>query len=608
VVGPEEFVINILRVDSIELTLVKSEINGKPFIVIPEINFIEVKKRSVLAEYILAFQQAKLSNLVEYFDKKQSSTVLTKTLDAFDYSLTQPFVAMSLVFVIAAVSVKMVIYISNHHKSLSNAQTYRSIPDNLLDVTEKLGKLAAKLFGVLFIVYIPIVLLLSYGDRASFDVNYVLNYVSYTLQVSNFSSYIQNENLFRTFFFSYTMILIAFGLIALLPFVLRLLMISVSTVFTKKIKLPVKRQLILLLISLALLVTVIFPLEKIDVFLGSILTAVIFILLLNVGIKRKEWKRGYRFRWVLGLAVLGLLGSIAYNYAKGLPIDYKYKPLFNTKEALVILPYVKTHGDKELFEDFSFHPHNSIFADELMIYHPKYPKIINKSIKKFSSNGDYIVLGGGTRRYVKRLLKDSNLLSSLTVSQTTHVFYVSGLNKCFNDRCYVSMSVRCDGVVKPTDLDVLLHYYDDVDDAYKEDGVTLIHFPGCYEGGDSNFSYTVPLDLGMVANKDVIFEFDGGKGLSLTKFSLLNGSGLLDTKFVSYKKDGLMFASNLTRGGDTLTVYSFGDKEYIVKNDLTKPFNISSVLNDLKIEGRLDSPFRLWSLKENGFVILNEID
>lgn len=449
--------------------------------------------------------------------------------------------------------------------------------------------------------FITILLLvfISITDKGFFDFRYIVTYVQNLFYLSENDLSLMG-----------VLLLFIFALLSFIYFVIVLPYLSTSTrllyknLLEKKLNSPVLKVSFLFFVFFGILTSFYLPNKK------SALLNTLILLFILVILSYEYLKNDYILKFELREKISLIFSTvIIFISIQFIPIKLPlyYTDLFAPKETFVLAPRVIKPLSNTLFRTFTTDPPSILIANNFVIYHPKYSKIINRNFDQFNTNENFVIVFKSAEEMVKSLLKHYNLVSLFMVEQGTSNYFISP-NGFISGIKMTRVMIDCSVEISPSDISLVLHFTDSTG-KYKKKSFDMSHFPGCVPGETSpNTEYYTDVDfVERAKDENIIFEI---KGLPVGSYSfeIYSYKGLEEISNINVSLNSLIFSQNKFKS-DVLYAYSsgsFNDVSFI--NDMkSKDFDVSVPINYLVTSGLLESKFLLWSGSYDFVVLKNDL-
>lgn len=589
-----------------EIQLLETTIEGNKLFVIPQDNLLSPTFKEKTASYIKSLTAA------DHFRPSGKGAtdrpVYTSVLDAWTWeTFTYALVFMLLILLFKPL---LFILVRSPQKLLKPA-TYRRFIEAAKEFFERSAWLSEYVLLVLTAFLIPISSIISYKDRGTLDVGYLVSFFADTLDPSSIVAYFKHFNTVRIAVFLYLFAFIVFSLLYFLPKFLDLFVFSLPKLFGKKeseVDAPFLKGALLTLTSLGLFLSlVVSPARS----FSFVVLFLLFVLYFAYLLKTSEIEITTRERLVtLGVFTAVFVFSTAIRlYTVSRPMTYKYEELIGVSDEIVLLPYEKKHPENALFEpfvleDFSY----PLFVDDYLVYYPGAFRVETKPVSEFSAGGSYVILGTSEDTYREAVLSNSAVRAALGSESVSPYFFVENFPMEFGKSYSVRFSLDCSEPVRPSQVEYKVFYSEESADEEAEltrEDIGVLEFPGCERG--ERLTYSLPFVFEYIPEGPVLFEFGGysdGFLESLTAHEIFLEDRSISYDYLASADPYEVLAARIFGRPEEVTAYSFSVEEPRTF-EIEVPFDLSAVVNELKKVGLLYSNTVLWST-ESGIVIRNE--
>lgn len=452
-------------------------------------------------------------------------------------------------------------------------------------------------FGVLLVMYLPLILVLNVRDSQRHNPFYAISYFIDTLDPKIFIYALENNNYYRLLFFFYTLLLINILILILLPTIVSAWRFARKSVVGVEFKNFVYKYAIPLLVFVELVLVNSRVHEKF-IFLPMFILATLLILLF-IALKQEKsvvYSRKDKFVVVIALCTL-LVGYYAFKISidKG-HLSLNTENLINSSDSIVTLPLKVIVSDNTRFNEYLVSKSYPIYANDYLIYAPDYPEIWNKPLNEFVETGDYYIHGSSIEDKIKALNKTPSVIELLESITPTSFFRVtnSNYNALAND-IYLTLDIYCS---EPR-LITATHYYGE-GEILSTKVSDLLYFPGCKKGFDSQ-SYTVNINYPITTDAYLYTKLNNIKDSELRALRIDNKVMMDDMRYISNAGPYSVLKSHVINNfTQPITNYYIGTippYNFNTPSDSNGRVNIAEPLNKLLSDKQFENSFILWTPK-----------
>ncbi|MCA9308666.1 hypothetical protein KC980_04085 [candidate division WWE3 bacterium] len=226
------------------------------------------------------------------------------------------------------------------------------------------------------------IVLITYIDVGNFNIDYSFDFIVRTFSAASWRNYKDSIPLAHIVF---VMLLVLPLPLLVFPHYEKIFHDSIQLIKTLTTRtFASKAWHIILLVSLLLCIALLlsYPLKSISLVLAFLFLLIVILL------------RSYKFQFTRVqklVFVIFLLCELSYFFLNNKVEKYYVKSsLIGVPDAVVFLPYTKHHTGDTLYEDFMLHSPTTILIDDYLVYHNKYPTIVNLPLSQFTATGAYI--------------------------------------------------------------------------------------------------------------------------------------------------------------------------------------------------------------------------
>ena len=525
----------------------------------------------------------------------------------------------SIVLIFVAITLGMVVRYIFSNKTLA-----KDLYKTTKNFFQSSSKVSSYIFVILSTLFVTQMLWALFIDAPNPSFDYFLTYLLDTLNPTNISRYLKIKAFVRLSILINTYFAVIFGFFTFIHKFLNEVENFIDFFSNKDIQ--TDKAKILLPIIMLLNIFVATAVDVSSQLAFFVISFIVFIYVSKLVSKKKPLNKLYTTReksqimlCALCVVFLGLTYKSWINSSK----KYYREDLFGVSDRIIFLPYEKKHGEDVTFKDFYINPEYSVFVGDYLVYSPDFEHIINRNLEKYDNSNSYVILGtNDINSLIQKALKSEELKKALIQENFNDIFYLEEEMK--QEQVYMAkIYVDCTTNVEPFNLRVSRYTLDSNKNLKKKD-FEIFHFVQCADEGLSGLKkvdtkvtqideYEVPLLKSVIDKQPHILVLKGVKNNVLLGFEIYENSEKVEVKYLrDLDKDIVL--KNENEEETTLYVYSADiEEDYEVINDAEeigndKGFNLGKAAADLKKEGLVDNPFKIWTdagpvIIENKFML-----
>lgn len=605
-------------------TIQPVNVNGANYYLLPQVLLITPQYQNILGDYFKALSQVQAQASANIYDSEKiinitMSDVLKNLKNSSIFEITI-YTLVILLFIV--VMKKPITLLVRHPQRFLEKSLYVNQIHHAINFLTKNYGMTSFIFLLLSLFYIPILYTLSIKAGILGDPTYPIRYLTTTLNPLNIPNYLTVPNLFRIGLLFYHYSLFLFGILLIIPNLVRVSIKPLRNMLTVKLKVNFIKWLVPTLIILNGILLAFIDLKSLAGFLILSMT-ILLIPLFYLKSRRIEYNtlfspKELAFLTATVLIVLSL--NVAYPLLqKGMPIRYAFEPLIDTKSEVTALPYSKKWTKNVLFEPHYYSGSSKVFVDNYLIYAPNTQTIVNKSLRDFTEGNNGLIVSGNPKDTIETLLKNPKILPFVETNTFSPLFVLD--NTSGNTSNYGSIKTQvtfnCDlspvsSVIK---LEIItLNKFtseqtssnDDKTDPINIESTKILNFPACNEETGSE-TFEVPFDSSLIPQERVILRLRGIDEMYLSNVKLLAGTTELSIWFLNKNilyENGYSLLYSSKDFSPEITAYSTKVKKEVTINVKTTEdgFDISSPINTLVKQNLLQNSFIIWSTTQNELI------
>ena len=572
---------------------------------IPENILLSPDGRSEISKYFIAIKRS--DEAPEVFEDAQVDEDGTSILsDIKKFKDTMVFEFFSIAFymlILASLSWGLLRFLTKEGKKFDSG-----IFKDLINSFKELylfQKIILPLILVMFLAYIPLVLLISLKDGQGVNIGYLVSYTSETFTISKLNQFSQTGSFFRIAIFAYGMIFIGLFFLFILPIFFKALIRAGQKIFQAKVNSDVLKYTFPSLIILSFIGVSFFAISDSVKFLIFILTLLVFLFVKNIFDKIFAYNYSLREKALfisISILVVGS-GFLLKLREKEVGINYSQEDLIGITDDIVLLPYSKQLGKNTLMNEFNFSGSEPVFVDHYLVYSPNNSRIENKNAKDFKNEGVFYIQNGDLEDIVYAINSNGELSDELVSQTPSNFFRITNFEKAYDGpETEIKITFSCIRENIGTDKIGADFYYLEEDGEVQSEDETLLYFPGCSEVGVPE-TLTAKLDLPYTESEYMYMRLVDVLGSDIEGIEIVDGDAIYTPLYFS-KSNGyeVIDSGGLTTSARVaITNYIFGDSyELSFDSNLNEEgkFDMSEPINELIREGVLKDKFLIWSTQK----------
>lgn len=326
----------------------------------------------------------------------------------------------------------------------------------------------------------------------------------------------------------------------------------------------------------------------------SLFIVVPFILLLfwylyssdNISTSKFNAKTTYVLS--IGLIIVSILLGVLYENYKVAKKSFGYKDLLSSNINYENNFYYIDLGHSTRFNPYYIKNDSLVFLDNILIFHPQYPRIVNASLNEFIEGYPSMVMKSSFTDFIKPIYHNLSLRKVLSTTSPTALFYFDKYSLSNNHEFNLSLTFRCNSsFIGKT---IKLKTYNGIDVTT----TPAFEYPSCIT--EEVETVEVPLKLYSLNTSLYVFYIDELNSEDLVEVTLNGKNNVESLNFVDIIFDKeFKFYTNAISNSDTLYVYSGStEKSYIIDNSNLKYLDLAIFVNDMLDKGLLNAYTIYW--------------
>ena len=313
---------------------------------------------------------------------------------------------------------------------------------------------------------------------------------------------------------------------------------------------------------------------------------------------------GGLFRYFLLLFCILSAFCVLSIYSQSIKRPYKTVPLFS-QETVLLLPQELEVEDKSIYAPLRVKGNIPLFVNDYLIYYPKYKKIRNVALSKFSDVRSYIIVAPKeTDTLVQHVLSNTLVRDTLlTDDVASNLVYLKIPDTIDRSKIQLEVSYDCRILVQSHSLNIKPYYFDKYSGDFLSNmpRINVLSFPGCdksfaQKNQNNLLTYRFGLDLSEYNSNELVFRLNGIIWQKISGMRFVSKNAVLESHFVRNVENETILVSKLA-GGGVLTSYSFENStEFSIDDVPSVTRDIAKVINEMIHLGLVGDNFILQSL------------
>ncbi len=429
--------------------------------------------------------------------------------------------------------------------------------------------------------------LISYRERGDIDPRFIWTILSKINTKSFILNAFRNKNDVDLALAIIFQLIIGLVFVIAVPYAMKLFAMSFDKFSNKQIKQKHVSKILLGLLILLAISSMIFL--KVAFVIPATLTTLSVIILLKINISAFQnvslSKRILYFLLFFGIALTSY-GLVAFKKAN---VSQTTNKIFDFDAQVVFYPIIEILEGEKPFITLRREPNNMypVFANQFLLYHPRYAEITNTKSDKFLENPPsdfYIIPKEETEDTIKSIASKPRLIPYLATEAQTSIIYVDENQNNGSEVAQIEFTVECANT-NPQKIK-LNRYKSEV-----LESKTVLRYPGCTTIGDTKI-FTIPVRNIIPGSILHLHSEEGNVNISITNLNNYQYINLNDSVNVPFFVD--------INNSNNIILYSLSNPtEYFINKDENKTSTLDEHLNKLILDKKIEGEVKFYTSEKD---------